>query len=112
MNALTSTNKTKQNNNNNNNNSSQLSIKKNIILFLFLSLLVDNCILMYLEITILYIYNFTILHGCLFGVFYFLFLRPRLAKNLGFVPAHTAIGMLLVRVTNGLLSPTVMVRFL
>ena len=68
MNALTSTNKTKQNNNNNNNNnnSSQLSIKKNIILFLFLSLLVDDCILMYLEITILFIYNFTILHGFFF----------------------------------------------
>ena len=43
-------------------NSGQLSIKKNIILFL----LVDDCILMYLEITILFIYNFTILHGFFF----------------------------------------------
>ena len=67
MNALTSTKKKK--------NPSQLSIKKkNIILhFFFLSLLVNDCILMYLETTILYIYNFLILYGCLFGV-YFLFI--------------------------------------
>ena len=41
--------------------------------FLFLSLLVDDCILMYLETTISCIYNFLILHGCLFRVFYFIF---------------------------------------
>ena len=40
--------------------------KKNIILFL----LVNYCILMYLEIIILCIYNFLILYRCLFGVFF------------------------------------------
>ena len=47
--------------------------KKNIILFLFLSLLVDNCILMHLEIIILCFCNFLILYGCLFGVLFFIF---------------------------------------
>ena len=40
-----------------------LVLKKNIILFLFLSLLVNNYILMYLEIMILCVYNFLILYG-------------------------------------------------
>ena len=67
-NALTSTKKKKK-------NPSQLSIKKKTLfcIFFFLSLLVNDCILMYLETTILYIYNFLILYGCLFGV-YFLFI--------------------------------------
>ena len=60
MNALTSKKKIK--------NPSQPSIKKNIILFLYLSLLVNDYILMYLETTILSIYKFLILYGCLFGV--------------------------------------------
>ena len=50
-----------------------LVLKKNIIVFLFLSLLVNDCILMYLEITILCIYNFLILYGCLFEIFFFFF---------------------------------------
>ena len=70
MNALTSKKIKKK--------SSQLSFKKNIILFLFLSLLVDDYFLMYLEITILYIYNFTILHRCLFGFFFFFLASPSL----------------------------------
>ena len=48
-------------------------------MFLFLSLLVNDCILMYLEIIILYIYNSLILYGCLFGVFFFLY-TPALAS--------------------------------
>ena len=51
MNALTSTKKKKI-------LASLILKKKNIILHLFLSLLVDDCILMYLETIILYIYNF------------------------------------------------------
>ena len=49
--------------------------KKSIILFLFLflSLLVNDCILMYLETTVLCIYNFLMLYGCLFGGFFFFF---------------------------------------
>ena len=43
-------------------NPSQSSIKKKHFLFLFLSLLVADCILMYLEITILCIYSFLILY--------------------------------------------------
>ena len=61
MNALTSTTK----------NPSQPSIKKkkkNIILFL--SLLVNDCILIYLETTILCIYNFLLLYECLFRIFF------------------------------------------
>ena len=46
---------------------------KNHYFFLFLSLLVNLCILMYLETTILCIYNFLILYGCLFRVFLFSF---------------------------------------
>ena len=57
-----------------------ISTKKIILfLFLFLSLLVNDCILMYLEIIILYIYNSLILYGCLFGVFFFLY-TPALAS--------------------------------
>jgi len=53
-----------------------LVLKKDIILFL----LVNNCILMYLETTTLSIYKFLILYGCLFGVFFFFFiLWPPLA---------------------------------
>ena len=48
-----------------------LVLKKNIILFLILSLLVNDCILIYLETTILSIYNFLILYKCLFGFFFF-----------------------------------------
>ena len=48
-----------------------LVLKKNIILFLFLSLLVNNYILMYLETMILCIYNFVILYEC--RVFFFFF---------------------------------------
>ena len=52
----------------------QLSIKKiYIIMFLFLPLLVKDCILMYLETTILCIYNFLVLYKYLFGVFFFSF---------------------------------------
>ena len=40
--------------------------------YLFLSLLIDDCILMYLETMILCIYNFLILYGYLFGVLFFL----------------------------------------
>ena len=55
-------------------NPSQPSIKKKKHYFvLFLSLLVNDCILMYLEITILCIYKFLILYGCLFGVVFFFF---------------------------------------
>ena len=61
MNALTSKKKKKYPN--------QLNIKKEIILFL--SLWVNDCILMYLKTTILYIYNFLILYKCLFEVFFF-----------------------------------------
>ena len=44
-----------------------------------LSLLVNDCILMYLETTILCIYNFLILYKCLFGFFFSPFiLRPLL----------------------------------
>ena len=38
--------------------------------YLFLSLLIDDCILMYLETIILCIYNFLILYGYLFRVLY------------------------------------------
>ena len=48
---------------------SQPIIKKK---YLFLSLLIDDCILMYLETIILCIYNFLILYGYLFGVLFFL----------------------------------------
>ena len=51
-----------------------LMIKKiYIIMFLFLPLLVKDCILMYLETTILCIYNFLVLYKYLFGVFFFSF---------------------------------------
>ena len=40
---------------------------------LFLSLLVNDYILMYLKTTILCIYNFLILYECLFEVFFFLY---------------------------------------
>ena len=65
MNALISTKKKK--------NLANLVLKKKI-LFLFLSLLVDNCILMYLETTILCIYNFLIIYECLFRVLLLLLL--------------------------------------
>ena len=52
-------------------NHSQPSIRKTLFYFC-LSSLVNDCILMYLETMILSIYNFLILHGCLFGVFFFL----------------------------------------
>ena len=68
MNALTSIKKKKKKNPN------QPSIKKKKHFFvLFLSLLVNDCILMYLETTILCIYNFLLLYGRLFGVFYFFY---------------------------------------
>ena len=51
VNALTTTTKKKK-------ILTNLVLKKNVILFLFLSLLVNDCILMYLEIMILSIYNF------------------------------------------------------
>ena len=65
-------------------NNSQPSIikKKNIILFL--SLLVNYCILMYLEIMILNIYNFLILYRGLFRGFFFF---SALAQNHGSFPA-------------------------
>ena len=53
--------------------------KKSFILFLFSSLLVDDCILIYLETTILCIYNFLILYGYLLRVFFFLY-TPVLAN--------------------------------
>ena len=55
-------------------------------MFLFLPLLVNDCILMYLETTILYIYNFLVLYKYLFGVFFFffsLYFGLRSLKNLG-----------------------------
>ena len=66
-------------------NHSQPSIikKKNIILFL--SLLVNYCILMYLEIMILNIYNFLILYRGLFRGFFFF---SALAQNHGSFPAQ------------------------
>ena len=45
-------------------------VLKKYILFLFLFLSVNDFVLMYLEITILYICNFLILYGHLFGVFF------------------------------------------
>ena len=57
-------------------NPSKPSIKKKIILFLLL--LVNDCILMYLETTILCSYNFLILYGCLFEVFFSSILWPLL----------------------------------
>ena len=56
-----------------------LKKKKNIILFL--TFLVDDCILMYLEITILCIYNFLILYGYLFGFFFLYTLAPICLKS-------------------------------
>ena len=50
---------------------------------MFLFLLVDDCILMYLEITILCIYNFLIPYGCLFGGFFSLYSDPCYRKILG-----------------------------
>ena len=61
MNALTSTKKKIL---------ASLVYKKSIILFLFLSFLVNNYVLMYLE-TFFNIYNFLILYGYLFRVFFF-----------------------------------------
>ena len=57
---------------------SQLSIKKkHFFLFLFLSLLINDCILIYLETIILYIYNFLILFFILGPAHLFLtFLYP------------------------------------
>ena len=52
---------------------SQPGIKKKYISYSFLFLLVNDCILMYLEIMILGIYNFLILYECLFGGFFFFF---------------------------------------
>ena len=66
VNALTSSKKKKKK------NLASLVLKKDIICFC-LFLLVSDCILMYLEITILSIYNFLILYGCLFGGFFFFF---------------------------------------
>ena len=60
MNALTSTKKKIV---------ASLVYKKNIILFLFLSFLVNNYVLMYLE-TFFSIYNFLILYGYLFKIFF------------------------------------------
>ena len=48
---------------------------------MFLSFLVDDCILMYLEITILCIYNFLILYGYLFGFFFLYTLAPICLKS-------------------------------
>ena len=68
MNALTSTKKK---------NPSQLNIKKkNIILHLFLSLLVDDCILMYLETIILYTYNFFNIIWMPIWIFFFILWFP------------------------------------
>ena len=57
------------------------SKKKKFILFLFMFLLVNDCILMYLKITILCIYKFLILYGCLFGVFFFFYSDPANLKS-------------------------------
>ena len=57
---------------------SNLVLKENIILLLFLSLLVNDCILIYIETTMRSIYNFLIPYGCLSKVFFFL-LRSSLA---------------------------------
>ena len=48
-------------------------VLKKYILFLFLFLLVNDSVLIYLETTILYIYNFLILYEHLFGVFFILY---------------------------------------
>ena len=68
LNALTSTKTTKKKKK----ILTSLVLKK-FILFLFLSLLVNDCILICLETMILCIYNFLILYGCLFRVFFFFF---------------------------------------
>ena len=73
MNALASTQKKKK-------ILANLILKKNI---LFLFLLVDDCILMYLEITILCIYNFLIPYGYLFVCFFSLYSSSRYLKILG-----------------------------
>ena len=56
-----------------------LSIKKKFIylFILFLCLLLNDCILIYLKTTILSIFKFLKLYGCVFGFFFPLYSSPR-----------------------------------
>ena len=51
-----------------------------VFFFFFLPLFVNYCILMYLETTILCIYNFLVLYEFLFGAFFFFFFLYTLAS--------------------------------